>query len=80
MQYVGFLTARLIKNYYVFKLHQLSRHIISKKKIIIIIIMLIKIIIIKYMHSNYSDQSVQSEVTNNLKTYCVHYPNSANVD
>ena len=31
MQYVGSLTARPIKNYYVFKLQQLSGHIISKK-------------------------------------------------
>ena len=59
MQYVGSLTARPIKNYYVFKLQQLSGHIISKKKkkekkkIIIIII--------KYMHSNYWDQSVKSD-------------------
>ena len=32
MQYVGSLTARPIKNYYVFKLQKLSGHIISKKK------------------------------------------------
>ena len=61
MQIVGSLTARPIKNYYVFELQQLSGHIISKynnnnnndnyknnnNK--------------KYMHSNYSDQSVQSD-------------------
>ena len=70
MHFVGSLTARPIKNYYVFKLQQLSGHIISKynnnnnnnnnndnsnndnhknnnNKI--------------YMHSNYSDQSVQSD-------------------
>ena len=68
MQYVGSLAARPIKNYYVFKLQQLSRHIVSKKKkiiiitmLIIIIIMITIIIITKYMHSNYSDQSVQSD-------------------
>ena len=69
MQYVGSLTARPIKNYYVFKFQQLSGYIIFKKIIIIIIIIMLIIIIItiiivrriKYVHSNYSDQPVQSD-------------------
>ena len=59
MQFVGSLTARPIKNNYVFKLRQVSAQIIPN--IIIIIMIIIKIIIIKYMYSNYSDQSIQSD-------------------
>ena len=63
MQYIGSLTARPIKNYYVFKLQQLSGHIISKKKKINknkIKYKKKQVIIIKYMHGKYSDQSVHA--------------------
>ena len=82
LQFVCSLTARPIKNHYVFKLQQLSGHNISKYNN-------------NYNnndnnknHNNkiYALQLLGSvcpiwwEVTNNLKTYYVHYPYSANVD
>ena len=55
MQYVGSLTARPIK---ITMFLNCNNHLgISFPNIIIIIIM----IIIQYMHSNYSDKSVQSD-------------------
>ena len=60
MQFVGALTAKPIKNYDVFELQQLSGHIISKYNNNNNNNDNYKIIIIKYMHSKYSDQSVQS--------------------
>ena len=60
MQFVGSLTARPKKNYYVFKLQQ-QRGISFPNIILIIIMISIKIIIIEYMHSSDSDQFVQSD-------------------
>ena len=65
MQYVGSLTARPIK--ITMFLNCNNHRGISFPKIIIIIMIIIVIIIIKiviiiqYMHSNYSDKSVQSD-------------------
>ena len=62
MQYVGSLTARPIKITMFLKLQQPSGHTFPNI-IIIIMIMIIILIIIQYMHSNYSDKSVQSDET-----------------
>ena len=64
MQYVGSLTARPIKITMFLNCNN-HRGISFPNIIIIIMIIIIKIIIIviiiQYMHSNYSDKSVQSD-------------------
>ena len=62
MQYVGSLTARPIKNFYVFFNFKNYRGIsLPKKKIKKKKKKKIITIIKKYMHSNYTDQSIHSD-------------------